>query len=81
MRPGQADRVDVAAQDVDGRAVGLDEDRVRRATRQRLEPDRAGAGEQVEHPRPGQVDERASELNSASRARSDVGRVPSAAAR
>ena len=66
--------VEVAVDGPAGLAVALDEGRVGGAAGERLEPHRAGAGEQVEHlassTGPGPI-----RLKAASRTRSAVGRV------
>ena len=52
---GQAGLAEVGRDDRGGALVPLDEGRVRRAARQRLDPGRAAAGEQVEDARAAQV--------------------------
>jgi hypothetical protein len=46
-----AERFDVGADGAAGGLVGLDEQRKDRAPRQRFEPQRAGAGEEIKHAR------------------------------
>ena len=70
----------IGAQRGEGGAVAFDEGRVRGAARQRLQPERAGAGEGVQHPAPATVSRPpqgacSSMSNSACRTRSAVGRV------
>ena len=80
---GQAEGLDVAADEAARLGVLLDEQAEGGAARQRLQAERAGAGEQVEHL--DAVEARnpsmpcARMLNTASRTRSEVGRVPSCA--
>ena len=50
-------RAEVLAQHVQHAGVALDEHRALGAARERLDPQRPGAGEQVEHPRPWQLAE------------------------
>ena len=50
---GEAQRLDILAQQRARLRAVIDEQRERRAARDRLEPERAGAGEQVEHARAG----------------------------
>ena len=81
--PGEADGGDVGPHDLERLAVLLDEQHVRGAARERLEPDGAGAGVEVEQPdaRRARRARDSIALNSASRTRSEVGRVRRTAAR
>ncbi len=74
---GQAERLDVGADQAASLDARLDEERMRRAARDRFEPERAGAGEKVEHARLGlgRPCACARMLKSDSRRRSLVGRM------
>ena len=69
---GEPERREVLPQHGRGGRLALDEHRPRGAPRERLDAERAGAGEQVEHVAPSTSP---SIANSASRTRSEVGRV------
>jgi hypothetical protein len=54
-RTGQSDGADVAGDHLGGTPVAVDEQDRGRPARQRLQPQRPGAGEQVQHPQPVEI--------------------------